>query len=427
MSKFAMLFSGQGSQYVGMGKALYQRYEVAKQIFNEASETLSMDLASLCFNGGIEELTKTENTQPAILTVSVAAYQAYMEEVGIAPDFMAGHSLGEISALTCAGALKFADAVRIARARGTFMTLTTKDSQGGMAAVTGLELEAIQSLCDQISSDAQFVVVSNLNALSQYVISGHKSKVASACEELKQMGAQVTPLQVSAAFHSPLMQPAADLFRDELGYYHLEEGQAAIRVLSNVTGLPYESKEEIVDLLTTQIVAPVRWSACMAYLESHDVAYALEIGPGHTLRNLVSKNTVGMKSHSFDRDDIVAIKKSAAAFRKVAKAVPPFLSRCLGIAVSTRNSNWDQEEYQRGVIVPYKQIQQLKEHLETNGVDPSKEQMIEGMTLLKTIFETKKLPKLEQIERFHQLLSETGTMSLLQEVVDSLEERILIH
>ncbi|QDX94144.1 [acyl-carrier-protein] S-malonyltransferase [Brevibacillus laterosporus] len=413
MKKFGIIFSGQGSQYVGMGKEIYQNYSSAKKIFDEASESLSFDVAKLCFEGSMEELTKTENTQPALLTMSVAAYQVYKEEIGIRPDYFAGHSLGEISALTCAEAIPFYDAVKIARSRGLFMQEAVSLGEGAMAAVGGVDQAVIEQDCEKASQEGSVVVLSNINSPSQLVISGHKEAVDRVSEFLKARGAHVTLLQVSAPFHSPLMQPAADQFSEELKNYQFGKGKIKIPVLSNVNAQPYQGKENIVDNLTKQIVAPVKWQSCMAYLKQNQVKYLLEIGPGKTLKNLVSKNTTDIESHSFDKDfDLSLLKKTIHQFEK---SKLYFISRSLGMAVSTKNYNENQEEYQKGVIESYKKMKEIQAELESQAKQPSDQQIREIAELLQMIFITKKTPQEEQVARFQKLFAETDTEELFQD------------
>ncbi|GAE86716.1 ACP S-malonyltransferase [Acetivibrio straminisolvens] len=246
MKKIALLFPGQGSQYVGMGKKLYENYSAAREVFDEANEVLGFDLKELCFNGDINELTKTENTQPVILTASVAAFRVYMEKYGVKPAFLAGHSLGEFAALTCAGAISFKDAVRIVRNRGRYMQEAVPQGIGAMAAVSGVDKPVIEETCIKVSDENHLVVVSNHNSKDQIVISGHTSAVNTASEILKKHGARIVPLKVSAPFHSPLMQPAADRLREELKLYSYNEPKW--QVISNTTHCRIKGRKR---LLTT--------------------------------------------------------------------------------------------------------------------------------------------------------------------------------
>jgi [acyl-carrier-protein] S-malonyltransferase len=308
MKKIALMFPGQGSQYIGMGKKLYDNFECVRKVYEEANDTIGFDLKGLCFEGDMEELTKTENTQPAILTTSVAMFRVYQEEIGIEPAFMAGHSLGELSALTCSGAIRFSDAVKLVRQRGKFMQEAVPIGIGGMAAISGADISDIEAECKNASKDGNIVAISNYNSYDQIVISGHKAAVESAGEALKEKGVKVIPLKVSAPFHSPLMKPAADRFKDELKKYCYDGPRC--HVISNVTALPYEGAESIQDNLIKQITSPVQWIKSMEYLESNGVEMFIELGPKKVLKNLVGKIVKIKDIYSYDHDQDVNNIKS---------------------------------------------------------------------------------------------------------------------
>ena len=355
----------------------------------------------------------TQNAQPAILTVSVASYKAYLEQIGLAPICAGGHSLGEYSALVCSGAIKFSDGLRIVRQRGIFMQEAAAQGTGAMAAIGGLEKEIIEAECLKISAEGQIVVVSNYNSPNQTVISGHKAAVERAGQQFASMGGMVTPLKVSAPFHSPLMQPAADRLREELAKYSYSEFQ--FPVISNVTALPYEGPHKIIENLTAQIVAPVQWVASMEFVKKSGVEIAVEIGPQTVLRNLMKRNAPDIKTFSYDKsEDIEALTKAVKGESNSDKAVarPSLVTRCMAVAVCTRNRNWDNDEYQKGVVEPYKRIQLMQEEIEKSGNPPTVEQMKEALEMLRGMFITKKTPVEEQIERFNQIFDETGTRHL---------------
>lgn len=415
MHKIAFLFPGQGSQYVGMSKKICDMSTVAGQTFEEADDMLGYDLKKLCFEGSMEELTKTENTQPALLTASVAAFRVFMQEIGILPEYTAGHSLGEYSALCCAGALEFRDAVRIVRQRGRFMQEAVTVGVGSMAAVSGIGQSEIEDECKAISGEGQLVVVSNYNSPEQIVVSGHQGAVSLVCTKLKEKGARVIPLKVSAPFHSPLMKPAADRLKIELKKY--EFGEFKWPVLSNVTARPYHGNTEIIEYLTEQIVKPVRWQSSMEYLWKQGINLAIEMGPQTVLKNLMKKNAPGIKALSYDVEtDMRDIKQELSSKEQSAGKVKEqginIITKCIAIAVCTKNRNWDDDEYQKGVVEPYRKIVRMKEELGENGTEPTARQIKEAIGLIRQIFITKKTPVDEQTERFNEIFEIAGNRDL---------------
>jgi [acyl-carrier-protein] S-malonyltransferase len=412
MKKVAFLFPGQGAQYVGMSKKICEMFPAAEQTFEEANDLLGFNLQKLCFEGSMEELTKTENTQPAILTASVAAFRVYMQEIGIAPEYTVGHSLGEISALCCSGAIEFCDAVRLVRQRGKFMQEAVPLGLGIMAAVSGIEQSEIEEECRRVSDNGKTVVVSNYNSKAQIVISGHVESVKAVETNLKEKGASVIILRVSAPFHSPLMKPAADNFKEELNKYSYKDFKWP--VLSNVTALPYGQKENIIDNLTNQIVQPVRWQESMEYLHKHGVNLAVEMGPKTVLKNLMKGNIPGLKTLSYDVEtDMEDVKRELTGTQQLPGTGMDVITKCIAIAVCTKNHNFNNDEYQKGVVENYRKIQSMKDELVKETAEPTVGQMKEALSLLRTIFITKKTPAEEQTERFNEIFDNTGTRELV--------------
>lgn len=411
MKKIAILFPGQGSQYVGMAKSLCESFIEAKETFEEANNALGFDIRKLCIDGNIEELTKTENTQPAILTASVAAFRVYMREIGIKPVVAAGHSLGEFSALCCAGGIKFADAVRIVRQRGKFMQEAVPVGVGGMAAISGASQAMIEAECVKASIYGKLVAVSNYNSPEQIVISGNIEAVNEVGEKLKATGARVIPLKVSAPFHSALMQPAADRLREELGKYSY--GDMSCPIISNVTARPYPDKGSIVDYLTKQIINPVRWQESMDYVQKQGIDLAVELGPQTVLRNLMKKNVPSLKTYSFDQEpDVQALKRQVNTSEQEVSSGLEVITRCIAVAVCTKNSNWNDQEYQKGVVEPYRDVKKLKEDIEKDGRQPTTDEVLQALNMLKSVFITKKTPKDEQLQKFNEIFEKTDTRQL---------------
>jgi len=280
----ATVFPGQGSQAPGMGKELFDNFPVARQVFEEADDALGFAISRLCFAGPAEELQLTENTQPAILTVSVAAFRAMTEEGINAPAFVAGHSLGEYSALVAAGVLSLSDAVRTVRARGRYMQEAVPVGTGAMAAVIGGELSEIQRVCEEARA-AQVCSVANMNSPNQVVIAGNTEAVDRAIEALKGVAKRVIKLNVSAPFHCALMKPAQDRLAADLE--RLTFNEPSMPVVTNVDARPTTAPDELRDALVRQVSATVRWSESMQLLVQQGVDTFVEAGPGKVLTGLM--------------------------------------------------------------------------------------------------------------------------------------------
>ena len=282
-----LLFPGQASQFPGMGRELHDAYPAAREVFDEASEALGVSLSDLCFRGSEEDLRLTENTQPSIFTVSVAAYRVIAGETGIRPLCAAGHSLGEYSALVASGALDLSEAVRLLRSRGRFMQEAVPEGEGAMAAVIGLPPEVVRDICRD-TGEKGVVEPANFNGGDQIVISGSAVAVAAACEAAKSAGAKkVMPLPVSAPFHCSLMKPAAERLSPQLRA--AVPGMFSFPVVSNVTAEAYPQGEGVADPLIRQIISPVRWEECVRRMRAMGVTSFLEVGPGKVLSGLVRR------------------------------------------------------------------------------------------------------------------------------------------
>jgi len=284
--KTAFVFPGQGAQKVGMGQSLAEACEAAKAVFEQADEALGMRLSSLCFAGPEEELRLTENTQPAILATSIAALRC-LEAQGVRPDFVAGHSLGEYSALVAAGALRFEDALRVVRQRGQFMQEAVPAGEGAMAALLGVDVEKVEAVCRE-ASERGVCSPANLNSPSQVVIAGHKSAVEYAVTLAKQRGARrAVMLAVSAPFHCALMQPAAERLQPVLGDTAFAD--LNVPLITNVDAAIITSGEQARVALVRQVASPVRWSESVKRLLDAGVTRFVELGPGKVLSGLLKQ------------------------------------------------------------------------------------------------------------------------------------------
>jgi [acyl-carrier-protein] S-malonyltransferase len=289
MSKIAFIFPGQGSQYPGMGKELADAFPVARQVFEEADEALGLKLSDLCFSGSEDELKLTANTQPAILTTSIAVLRVLEQETGLKAAYLAGHSLGEYSALVCSGALAFADAVRTVHARGTFMQEAVPVGTGTMAAMLSIEIGQLEDICRE-AAQGEVVSPANFNSPGQIVIAGSTAAISRAIEIAKGRGFRKTMLlPVSAPFHCAMMKPAADRLSAVLDAVTVHD--MSLPVVANATALPNAAKEQVRSLLVTQVCAPVLWEQSVIAMVGLGVTRFIEIGPGKVLCGLVKRIT----------------------------------------------------------------------------------------------------------------------------------------
>jgi [acyl-carrier-protein] S-malonyltransferase len=305
--KTAFIFPGQGSQYSGMGKEVYDAFSSAREVFAQADNALGFSLSNLCFRGSEEDLKLTRNTQPAILAVSVAILRA-LRERGFCPDFVAGHSLGEFSALVCAESLELPDAIRLVRKRGQYMQEAVPIGKGAMAAVLGLEPALVTEACAEASTEG-IVSPANLNAPDQTVIAGEAAAVRMASENAKRKGAKrVVPLSVSAPFHCALMAPARDRLAKDLS--ELDFGDLSMPLVTNVDAVAISKGPGARDALIRQVCSPVRWMESVQYLTKAGVDTFIEIGPGKVLCGLVKK--IAPQVHAFSVEGIRSIEALAS-------------------------------------------------------------------------------------------------------------------
>jgi [acyl-carrier-protein] S-malonyltransferase len=309
----ACIFPGQGSQAVGMGKALANAFAPARAVFEEVDSALGDKLSAVMWEGPAEALTLTENAQPALMAVSVAALRVLQAEAGLDLKrdiaFVAGHSLGEYSALAAAGAFSVSDAARLLRARGNAMQKAVPVGEGAMAALLGLSFEDAATAARE-GADGQVCQAANDNGGGQVVISGHKAAVERACEIAKAKGAKrAMLLPVSAPFHCSLMQPAADVMAEALS--KVTVNPPAVPVVANVTARPLTDPQDIVRALVAQVTGTVRWRECMEYMAQHGVTRFYEIGAGKVLTGLVKRVAEGATGTAIGTpDDIAAFKAS---------------------------------------------------------------------------------------------------------------------
>ncbi|MCG7532118.1 ACP S-malonyltransferase [Psychrobium sp. MM17-31] len=287
MSKTAIVFPGQGSQALGMLSDIASEHAIVTETFAQASEVLGYDLWALVQDGPVEDLNRTDRTQPALLAASVAIWRVWNEQGGAQPDFLAGHSLGEYSALVCAGAIAFEDAIKLVELRGQYMLEAVPEGTGSMAAIIGLADDAIAKACEE-ASEGQVVSPVNFNSPGQVVIAGHKEAVERASSLCKEAGAKrALPLAVSVPSHCSLMSPAADKLAAQLD--SIEINEPTLKVVNNVDVAIENSPAAIKDALKRQLFSPVRWSETVQFFAANDVTTQIEVGPGKVLSGLAKR------------------------------------------------------------------------------------------------------------------------------------------
>jgi len=304
MKRTAFIFPGQGSQYVGMGKEFYDQFRVAKEVFQEADDTLGFCLSGLCFQGPEEELRLTENGQPAILTTSIAAIKVLQSEKWINPQFVAGHSLGEYSALVASGAFAFAEAVKTVRLRGKFIQEAVPAGEGAMAAILGMEQKEVEKLCEETAA-GEILSPASFNCPGQIVIAGHSKAVHRAIERVKRIGKRALLLPVSAPFHSPLLKNAGA--RLEKALEEISVKDLNVPVVTNVEAEINTSKEKVKPLLVAQVSSPVRWEESMRRMIKEGIKKVLEIGPGKVLSGLMKRIDPSVETENLE--DLQTLKK----------------------------------------------------------------------------------------------------------------------
>ncbi|WP_440068658.1 ACP S-malonyltransferase [Streptosporangium sp. OZ121] len=406
MNDLVIVFPGQGSQFPGMGKNWFDAHESVRNRFRQASGIVGYSLEDLCFTAPPGELTKTMHAQVALLVLSHSMYEVLTADRTPPVSAMAGHSLGEITALLAAGALTFDDAVRLVKVRGEAMQACATESGAGMIAALGMSAAEVEKCVEEFNTGGRTVQVSNYNAERQTVLSGALDDLKAMTAFLEERGCKIARLNVGGAFHSTFMANAVPAYVRAIE--EIEFREPAVPVYSTVTGRAYGSTQEIKDALAVQLTSPVRWSTVVSELAGRDIALWLEVGPKQVLKKLIQDAVDGGAVHSLDAE----LDQAHAAIDRLVelkRREPGLVGLCLGAAAATRNRNFDEEQYTNGVVLPYRRLQELGQ---VDKDELSDEQKATALELLHTIMTTKRVPEAERQERIASILERTGNTHL---------------
>lgn len=384
---------------------MYDEYEIVRETIREAEQVTGIHLSELCFRGPLSALAKAEHAHVAIVAFGVAAFRVFVSETGVTPQFCAGHSLGEYSALVCAGVLKFPDALELVQIRSEISTKIQQASDGGMTIVDGIEARLVQEICKQQRSKGKKVYVSCCNSATQTAISGINADLEDTEGILLEHEATVSPLFFSAPFHCPIMEQGTEKLRDAIS--KMELGEFRYPVMSNCTGKPYRSSRWVEHNLTKHLTSPVKWDSIIQYFEAKGVHFVIDLSARNIFEGILSQHDT-LKTICF------GVREEREAALKLFQG-PEFdshqstlISKCILAAVSTPNRNFDEEDYNTGVVQSYQQLSEINTAIEKGEAKYSQEVKRDILRLMKKIFETKKVSTHEQKQWLHQISDETA-------------------
>lgn len=404
MERIALVFPGQGSQYVGMGEKLCAKHKIARDVYDEANEVLGYDLKSICFKGRVSELNRISNMFPAILTTSYAIFKVYMEEVGIEPACMAGHSLGEITALVSSEAISFADALKLIQFRSELAMQVKEQTHGILGIIDNLECDRVERICNDSRACAKQVDIACYNAMNQLVLAGVEDAVLDAGAEAQKLNASFTPLLYSPPFHSLLMKDIIPIFKNKLMEIDIENTRWP--VVSNIDCSIYSNKEQIINNMAEQLRLPVQWHKTMQVFENYSVDTVIESGPLALISNLAERYNKNFCIYSFgqenDRENLMnqpGQSKKESDYCHIVKA-------CMTAAVAAPNKNENILEYSDGVVTPYNNIKEIYIKRVNKKDSFTLEDAKNAVAMLLSVYRTKEFPKELQKKRLGEISQE---------------------
>lgn len=399
-SNIVFMFPGVGSQYFRMGEELYRTHAVVREAFKEASEALDVDLYRLCYEEKDGKLDLLEYAKPALVCLSVATYRAYMEKVGIEPKYCMGYSLGEYSALCCAGLFKLGDAVNIVRSRARIVNEVALKQSGTMAWVINTPQDVAEKLCHETYEGGFEIYVSSYDSKEKLSVSGSMDGIRSFAKKIEDAGGMVIPIKMSGPFHSPLMKEASEKLRELL--QKVEFSHLRYKVLANRSASPYSNvREEIIENLSMQLCQPILWNKALHFVIEEAMERAIEIGPKNVLKYLTETNTDRIKAYSVEKTmDMEKLINEMALCRAEYIGI---IKRSLGAIASTRNSCRDKEMYETYVVGSYKRLVEKYERYQVDG-ECSREEVEEVLQLLELALRTKGLEEGEIGRKIRKVL-----------------------
>ncbi len=403
----AAVFAGQGSHFIGMYQSLAEQYKIVRDTIEEAEEATGVHLRELCASGPLSVLSEPQNAHTAIVAFGVAAFRVFISETGCVPKLCAGHSLGEYTALICAGALNFSEALRLIQVRCRIGQDVKDSTRGGMTVVDGMDVRHVEDICGRQRQLGSEVYLSCRNTDRQSSISGVGGALEDTERLLSKSGASVSPLFDSAPFHSPIMKGGADALRAELKKMRI--GEFRYPVMSNFTGKPYGGTGDIMDNLLCHLTNVVRWSDIIAYFQRVGITTIVDFSANNIFGKM-TRNAICFGSKK-GRDTLFGYSE------KLGRHNLDFASKCMRAAVSTQNLNNNPEEYRTGVNEAYQRLREISSGIKNGSLNCSEDAKREMLKLLKKIFDTKGVGALEQERWIYSILEETGSVyqQLLQQ------------